>query len=406
MDSTFTLKKTALLPLLLLFILPGHPSAQETLTINKAIAHVLEQNGGIQAALKEQAATRHGLRQAARLPNPELEVETENLGDATTSLKLSQPVELGGKRKARVRMARADSLKAFAELETRRAAIIAETHRRFYKALSHQKQIEQLDSLILFAESIKTNIEKQVEIGRSGKTELLRSMKDITLLRIEQNTLVREYENSIIALGALWGAGKNSIQGVSGELQTSRRSAIRDSLETYVEQSPLLHAALAEIEAAIAQENASRAQGVPEFSIKGGYARDAGAGDNLYSLGATVGLPLFNRNKDAVAAAINRTGAAGKKADELRNELYARLMQSLGQIDQLEFKATELKERVIPQTGEVLVELRRLFEAGKSGYVELITTQRELVDAWRDYLTTETEIRLALADIIELTGQQ
>ncbi|MFH0920658.1 MAG: TolC family protein [Fibrobacterota bacterium] len=406
MHPTSTRKKLTFLLLALLFMLPLDSRAQEALTLNRAVANALEQNGEILAAQSEKTSAQLELNQAARRPNPELEVETENMGRAATRLKLSQPVELGGKRQARIKRARADSQKAGAEFKIRRAAILAETHRRFYKALGHQKQIEQIDILIQFAETTRTFIERQLENGRAGKTELLRSVKDLTLLRMERNTLVREYENSIIALGALWGSAPGAIKDISGELHFVKPPLFRDSLKIYMEQSPVLQAVRAEVDASKAREATRRAEGIPGFSVTGGYLRDNEARDNRFALGAIVELPLFNRNKDAVAAARNRTAAADGKADAVRDELYATLMQRFGEIDQLEYKAMELKEKVIPQTGEVLAELRRLFEAGKSSYVELITTQRELVDAWRDYLAAETEIRLAFADIMELTGQQ
>lgn len=398
--------KNILATLSLLLILTVNSKAQESMTIAKAIATSLEQNSDLQAAMKEQAAAQHGLGQAARLPNPELEVETENLGSASTTLMLAQPVELGGKRSARIGIARADSLLAAAGLESRRAAVIAETHRRFYRALGHQKQIEQLDSLILFAESTKTTIERQVENGRAGKTDLLRSMKDITLLRIERNTLVRGYETSLRTLGALWGSAPGAVKGVSGELHSDPFPHLSDSLRTYLERCPALKAAQAEIEAAKAREAASRAERFPDFSLRGGYVRDPEADDDFYVVGASMGLPLFNRNRDGIDAARNKTEATGKKAEAIRNELSARLMQRFGEIDQLKFRVVELKDKIIPQTGEILAEIRRLFDAGKSSYADLIATQRDLVDAWRDYLTTETEIRLAIADIIELTGKQ
>ncbi len=390
----------------LFLMLSIHVCAQEVLTINKAIIYTLEYNSGIKAALKEKDAAKYEIKQTGRFLNPELAFETENMGSDETSLKLSQPMELGGKRRARIRMARADSIKAYAEYYIKRAAVIAETHRRFYKALGCRKQLEQIDSLILFAESIRTSIERQVENGRAGKTELLRSLKDLTLLRMEYNSYSREYENSIIMLGALWGSAPGMIRDISGELHSVKLSHIRDSMKIYLERSPVLQSVFAEVAAAKANEAISRAERVPGFSLEGGYIRNAKADDERFAIGARVELPFFNRNKDAVMAARNKAEAADGKADAEKNELYARLMQRFGEIDRLEYKAMELKGKVIPQTVEVLSEIRRLFEAGKSSYVDLVTAQRELVDAWRDYLNAETEIRFVQADIIELTGQQ
>ncbi|MBL8027360.1 MAG: TolC family protein, partial [Fibrobacteres bacterium] len=260
-------------------------------------------------------------------------------------------------------------------------------------------------SLITYAESIKTVIEKHVESGLLGKTELLRSVKDITLLEMERGTLAREYDNSLNLLGTLWGANYGTVKNLSGELHAVRIIRLHDTLKSQLEMSPVLRSSLAGIEAAKAVEAENKSQGYPELMVKGGVIRDSESDVNKFTIGATIGLPIFNRNSSAVIAAGKRSEASDEKSKAVRNELNAKLIECDAAIGMLEYKANELKEKVIPQTEEVLKELRRLFAAGKSSYMELITTQRELVEAWRDYLNTETEIRLVMADIIELTGQ-
>lgn len=399
------LLKTKLFILAMLyFLLPSILKAQETINFKQTQRLVLEKNREIKAALLETAAAENDLNQARQLPNPEVEFEIENLGKSATGVMLSQPVGFGGKRHARIEAARAAASLATAELNIRRAAIMAETHRRFYKALGYQSQLEQIDSLLTFAESVRSVIALQAEHGLAAKTELLRSIKDITLLKMERNTFIRQYENSLTALGSLWGSKPGAIRKVSGELHGKNLIYTRDSLAAYLERSPILQAALAQTRNAKAREKESRAERFPGFSIKGGYARDGDIPDIRLILGASIGLPLFNLNSDAVAAAANRTQAAQEKSEAVRNEIQTKLLESFGEIDQMEFKATDLKEKVIPETREVLAEVRRQFEAGKISYVDLITTQRELVDAWRNYLSAETDIQLALANIMELVG--
>lgn len=379
--------------------------AGEALTYDEAMSKALQGNSQIRAAEKEREATGHGIGQAEKRLNPELALETEDFGGSLVGLKLTQPFELGGKRRARIESARTDSINATAGLVSAKAAVAAETYRRFYKALGYKEQITQIDSLIAFADSTRLIIERLVTNGRVGKTELLRSVKDIALLRIERNTLVLSYQNSLTALGALWNAPKGAFASVSGTLHGGNSVPYRDNLASFMEKSPAMQVAKAEVEAAKAKESVEQAQGMPDLSVTGGFVRDGEAGENRVALGAAVGLPVFNRNKGAVTAAKSRTEAAEARLQSVRSSLEARLLQDINLVEQLEFRADGLKKSVIPQTGEVLTELRRLFEAGKSGYAEMITAQRELIEVWRDYLNTETEIRLVLANLLEQTGQ-
>ncbi|MBL8029547.1 MAG: TolC family protein, partial [Fibrobacteres bacterium] len=122
---------------LLISILTLRLYAQETVTIQQAIENALKYNGNIKAVEKEKDAVKSEISQAGRFQNPEVEVETENLGSASTSVSVIMPVELGGKRKARIMKARADSMLLSAEYESYRASVVASVHRQFYKALGH-----------------------------------------------------------------------------------------------------------------------------------------------------------------------------------------------------------------------------------------------------------------------------
>ncbi|HEX7864387.1 MAG TPA: TolC family protein, partial [Variovorax sp.] len=74
------------------------------LSLRAAVAMALRANPGLSSALREQEATEAAIVQAGAWPNPTLGAQLEDLrrDNRTTTLQLSQPIELGGKRSARV----------------------------------------------------------------------------------------------------------------------------------------------------------------------------------------------------------------------------------------------------------------------------------------------------------------
>jgi cobalt-zinc-cadmium efflux system outer membrane protein len=83
-------------------------TSMQPLTLDAAIALALRLNPTLRAAGQEVAAQQGALTQAGARPNPELELLREGTrGDSrTTTALLTIPVELGGKRAARIDAAR------------------------------------------------------------------------------------------------------------------------------------------------------------------------------------------------------------------------------------------------------------------------------------------------------------
>jgi cobalt-zinc-cadmium efflux system outer membrane protein len=86
----------------------------------------------MRAAAYEVAASEATVDQAGRHPNPELEFlrEGQQAGTRTTTVQINQPIELGGKRRARVALAQGSVALAKSELAARRQDIRSDVIRR------------------------------------------------------------------------------------------------------------------------------------------------------------------------------------------------------------------------------------------------------------------------------------
>ena len=119
--------------LLLGLFLASSAQAAEGLTLGDALNKALQQNPTLQAAGQQTEAARGRQQQAGVLPNPEVGVLLEDFsgdtgvsaGEATTTMELSQRLELGGKRSSRVAIARTDTREAELALQVRRPAATA-----------------------------------------------------------------------------------------------------------------------------------------------------------------------------------------------------------------------------------------------------------------------------------------
>lgn len=103
------------------------PVAQP-LTLSEAIRLALQFSPQIVANQQELAASEGAVIQAGARPNPEVQalLEDTRRDSRTTTVQLSQPIELGGKRSARISVAEAARAQTAVDIEGRRAQIRAD----------------------------------------------------------------------------------------------------------------------------------------------------------------------------------------------------------------------------------------------------------------------------------------
>src|SRR5690606_19245954 len=105
------------------------------LTVGAAVERAMRLHPEIRAALNEVAAQAGAVRQAGILPNPELELSREGVDEPnrTSTVQLSIPLELGGKRASRIRAAEREQRVADLDVSAVRARVRGETIAAFYE---------------------------------------------------------------------------------------------------------------------------------------------------------------------------------------------------------------------------------------------------------------------------------
>ena len=123
---------------------PISASATPTsLTLAVAIQTALDNNPELSAARLEVEATLGARTQASVFQNPTLSAQIEDLkrDTRTTTVLLSQPIELGGKRSARIEAAERATDVARVQLEGKQAELRASVTAAFFAALIAQERV-------------------------------------------------------------------------------------------------------------------------------------------------------------------------------------------------------------------------------------------------------------------------
>jgi cobalt-zinc-cadmium efflux system outer membrane protein len=135
--------------------------------------------GGVEAAASE-------IDQAGLPPNPELEIGTENFGMAEAEVVVSQPLELGGKRRSRVAAATLGREEAELELASVRLRLHAEALRRCGGLVEVNAGIAVIDTMLSLALRDKRRVDRRIEAGAAMELDAIRSGVAVEEIRMRR----------------------------------------------------------------------------------------------------------------------------------------------------------------------------------------------------------------------------
>ena len=163
------------------------------LTLSKALQRALATNPRLTAAERDVGIAAGRRIQAGAIPNPEASFELNNafgsgdfrgLRSAETTLQLSQLIELGGKREARVAAGSAELDAAHWERAAVRLESISDTAVAFFTVLGAQRRIQIYDIQIVALDRLTPLLQGRVEAGASRRRRLLgRRLQPISCVR-------------------------------------------------------------------------------------------------------------------------------------------------------------------------------------------------------------------------------
>jgi cobalt-zinc-cadmium efflux system outer membrane protein len=400
---------------LLLPALCGAGESSQTatsLSLREALARTLQSNPDLRVFSPAKRVAEAERLQANLKPNPEINLTHENFAgkgqaqdEQSTTLTLSQLIELGGKRAYRYGAAEAALGTIEAEYVTARLDALAETARRFTDTAQSQARIALADRAVMLAQESAQSVERRIRAGAASTAERNRAAVALIRARIDAERARAEVDARRIALAAQWGDQQPNFDSVQADLeQLPALSAIGPLLDQ-LQQSPAFARFAAERRLREAEMKLARAQATPDLTMGLGVRRFSATND--YGLVASLSMPLpfYNRNQGEVAAAGARleVNEAEREAAHLR--IRAVLYGLYQEAAQMRARAAALKEQAIPEAEQALVLTQRGFENGRFSFLELADVQRQVLELRGQAIDAFADAHRLDAEIERLTGQ-
>ncbi len=395
---------------------PENPTGQ--ISLRDALALALRQSPELASFAWEIRARESAALQAGRPPNPRLDILSEDFGagrvpgenrdqpvQPQATLQLSQLIELGGKRIARQRLAERDRDLAEWDFETARVQVLTAVSATFTDVLAAQETVALSDQTMRLVTQVQENVAARVAAGVVSPIEETRANVALAAVRTEAARARRMLDASRARLALSWGGAVALFTSVVGDLKAVPAPLPDTSvLAAMLAQNPELARWAAELSQREAALALARSQRVIDVAVSAGYRRYTTVDSNAFVVGASIPLPLFNRNQGGIEEARLRLAKTHEQRRAAEMRVAAQLAEAYAALATAHDEITILRTAVLPGAQQAFDAVTEGYRLGRFGFLDVLDAQRTLIGAGSQYLRALSDYYKSVANVERLIG--
>ena len=381
-------------------------AALPAVTLQTALAQAMERNPSLRAAQQAVAASEGAMIQSQARPNPELAFSQEDTRRATrsSSLQWNQPIEVGGKRAARMKVAEHGVELARAELDAARAALRADVRAAFVGLLAAQQRVQLNEKTLAIAAQARDAAAKRVIAGKAApleetKAQVAESSAQLALTRAQSGLRVARQQ-----LALLWGGSGMAVGEAMGDMVQLPQLPPQEQLLQKVEHSAQVIRAQQVYLQAKSTAELERVKRLPDPTVSVGIKRAEEAGRNQLLLGVSIPLPILDSNRGNQLQALRLADKAEDELQAARQQAQSQLLQNYEHLQTSRAQTVQLQSKVLPGAQSAYEVAAKGFSLGKFSYLDVLDAQRTLAEASGLYLDQLVATHRAAADITRQLG--
>lgn len=390
----------------------GGPGRQ--LTLADALALTLRHSPELSAFSWDLRSAEARIIQAKLVPNPEIEAEGENLTNPGPSqnnnviqhtLRLSQLIELGGKRRLRLREAQFDRATTQWDYQVKRLEVLKSTSIAFIDVLAAQRSLQLAEEGLAIAEAAVPVTEKRVEAGKAPDVELVRANTAVATAQVELEQAKRELQTARVNLAAQWGEKTASFSSVTGDLERVTQLPSLESLNVKLRRNANVTRWTTEREKRQATLDAAHGEAKPDLTLQAG-PRLIGTNpvDVTLVAGFSIPLPFWNRNQGKIAEAESDLAKVGDEQAAAETRAYADLNEAYQTLARTVEEARVLRETVLPEAKNTVDQIAQGYSAGRFSQLDVLEAQKSYNESRAQYVRSLAAYQKAQAQIDALTA--
>jgi cobalt-zinc-cadmium efflux system outer membrane protein len=362
------------------------PPATPPLTLEAALAAARQTSPALEAASADLRASSAARTIAGLRPNPSLEAQAENVtgtgpyrgsDSAETTVGFALPLELGGKRSARIGVAEAQGARVRVDAAIAEADLTLRVTQAFVAAVAAERRLGVAREQAGIAAEAFRAASVRVRAGRASPIEEQRA--DVLRINAEAAT-ARAERDAAVARGTLARLTGRPVTVGLDLAWFDRIDGYGPAAGASVDGTLALAAADAEVSTADAQVRLARSQRIPNVTLSAGARRLEATNDTAAMFGVSVPLPLFNSGSAGVAQA----RAERDRADARRRMVRIDAEQAIASAEaEVANAAADARNTTGPALAAALEAARiaRIgYREGKFGQLDLLDAERTLAE--------------------------
>jgi cobalt-zinc-cadmium efflux system outer membrane protein len=392
---------------------------------DELVRRALMANAELSAVRLDIERGRARLRQAGLRPNPTVDFEqttgrfTNSPGERETIIGFALPLELGGKRKRRIDLARVELEAAEAEIADRERRLANEVRVSYAESLAALRELQITEELSNVDVQTARIVETRVTEGDAAPLEQNLLRVEIDRLRARSALVEGRLQAALLRLKSITGTALSEPLRLRDELTAPAFAEPADSIEATVDIAlrtrPDLRLARLSEEAARAGLRLARAQATPDVTVFSKYTTNRSIFDNppigvlrdkdrLLSFGVSISIPVFNRNQGAKAEAELAISQAQRRREFAEQLVRAEVQSAYGRYEAARSAIITYEQGVLERSRQNITAVRGAYQVGAFRVTELLSEQRRFVDSQREFTEALAQYYRALADLQSAIG--
>lgn len=382
------------------------------LTLPQVLALALLKNPELAAYSDEIRAQEAAILQAGLLPNPVFDANASNFGNNiirgfdgdVVTLQLSQLIELGGKRAARVTTAELSKQLADWDYETKRVDVFTLTSLAFIDVLSAQQRLALTQQMQSLAQQMLASTSARVQAGKVSPVEESKAKIAVASAQIEFQRSQRELAATRNRLAATWASTKPRFEQVKGSLENEQAPPDLDTLLQRITGNPDLARWATEITQRQSLIALEESKAIPDVTATIGGSKYLMPNDYALLVGFSVPLPVFDRNQGRIKEAEHRLAKAENEKESAEIRIQTALNTAYQRLSTAFAEANMLHRDILPNAESAYNAATIGYHYGKFGILDVLDAQRTLFGTQNQHLQASAEYHKALAEVERLIG--
>jgi cobalt-zinc-cadmium efflux system outer membrane protein len=399
---------------------------QTGLTVDQAVAFALEHNGELLATKKEIDAASALVKQASLRANPRVDASVSKTimgADNNIAVNGMVPLELGGRRPARIRVAERELEMRRQDVSNRERMLAADVRTKFGEALAAILKLGFDEDLIATSQRGYNLVAARVTEGGTAPLEQNMVLVELNRLRSMRETAEGKAQIEMLELRNLIGMTPEEPLSLRGDFNDviAPLPPLTNSTELALSERPDLKLAKAAESFAEARIEQARAEGRLDASFTAGYQRmdssyplnginDAGqlspirSTFHYFTVGVSLDLPVRNKNQGSIEAAVAQAEGAKRRREFLELTVRRQVASAYALYNSTARAAEIFRVGVKDQANANLDVVRQTYELGSKTLIDYLGEQRRFIELQNGYIDAVLDTYKARVEIERAVG--